>query len=348
MSADRSEFGRRQAEMTAKWYEGVKARVGNVEDYIATRHEAYLGRWKESSRFISPGAKLLDIGGGNLFPSLINYIKSLNIDYHYIDVDAEAAAASTKLAVEMGFDEKKFACGLNDKLNYPDSYFDVVFSSHCIEHSIDLESTFNELNRILTNDGFLLMAVPLGWEENPEHPYFFSPEQWVTLVEDSGFEARIMQLGREYPENGLDCFIAAKKINQVSNTRRIVPKNHQKSVFKFYPCNHSTVSYTGDQQILDGGVASHMRGEDWSINISTERASKLILPIFLRHNWSGKILITNDDNSSYHDLYSWFSYIQPCIHTSDINSTNIFSIKPVGKNTSSNSTEGVFYGYMLL
>lgn len=345
---DRNEFGRRQAAMTANWYEGVKARVSDIDAYIATRHAAYIGRWREAGRFITPGSKLLDVGGGNLFPNLLNYLKELNVDYHYIDVDPAAAAGSKKLAIEMGFDGNQFTCGLNDKFDYPDAHFDVVFSSHCIEHSINLASTFADLNRIVKDGGFLLMAVPLGWEENPEHPYFFSPEQWIALVEDSGFEVRVAQIGREYPETGYDYFIAAKKVKSGASSSRVLPERHLKSAYQFYPSSHCTVAYTGNLQVIDGGSARHMRGGDWVINISPEKASSIILPIFVRHNWSGKVSISNGGERSFHDLFSWFHYIQPCIHISDMSASDVVSIRPVGKNTASWSTEGVFYGYMLL
>ena len=54
---DRKEFGERQANMTANWYESVKLREGDVSAYIESRHRAYLQRWKEGGRFIDKGAE---------------------------------------------------------------------------------------------------------------------------------------------------------------------------------------------------------------------------------------------------------------------------------------------------
>ncbi|MGZ3836421.1 MAG: class I SAM-dependent methyltransferase, partial [Mucilaginibacter sp.] len=318
-----------------------------VDAYIATRHAAYLGRWKEAGRFITPGSKLLDVGGGNLFPGLLTYLKNLNVEYHYLDVDPSAVAGSAKLASEMGFNGDYFNHGFNDKFNYPSSHFNIVFSSHCLEHSIDLASTFAELNRIIMDGGFLLMAVPFGWEENPEHPYFFSPEHWIALVEDSGFEVRISQIGREYPENGFDYFIAAKKVGSVSDRKRLNPRHYMKESYLLCRNDHFTISYAGNKQLIESGAACHMRGPDWEIKIVLDRDFNVILPIFVRHNWSGNISVTGGGVESYHDLFSWFHYVQPCFHFSGNGYSDTITIKPIGRNSSSWSTEGVFYGYLI-
>ena len=91
---DRQTFAER-SEMTSNWYEQVKKREGNVEAYIGKRHTAYLKRWKEAARFIENGSKVLDVGGGNLYPALLEYIlNKKQIDYFYIDVDRDAVTES--------------------------------------------------------------------------------------------------------------------------------------------------------------------------------------------------------------------------------------------------------------
>jgi hypothetical protein len=41
MTLDREDFGARQAEMTARWYENIKSKFGDVEAYIESRRQAY-------------------------------------------------------------------------------------------------------------------------------------------------------------------------------------------------------------------------------------------------------------------------------------------------------------------
>ncbi len=345
---DRDTFAKRQAAMTSNWYENVKRTHGDVKAYIASRHRAYLDRWQEAGRFIPDGAKILDIGGGNLFPALLEYIKSKRLDYHYLDIDETAVDGSRNLAAEHGFDPNKFSQGFNDQFAFENEAFDCIFSSHCVEHSINLSKTFSELNRILRPDGFLLMAVPFGWEENPEHPYFFNPEQWITLVEDAGFEIRIAQIGREYPEHGYDFFIAARKKAPYLITQRLDPNDYRKENYDYVSFTDPCISYFGNKQITHEGNAAHLRGDDWSIEIKPAVKISAILPIFLNHDWSAAIETSVDGRRpAYTDLFSWFPYVQPVrLGIPPGKSFSPIIVTPIGKNASSRSTEGVFYGFM--
>jgi SAM-dependent methyltransferase len=344
----RDNFARRQAEMTANWYENVKKTHGDVDQYIKLRHEAYMGRWREAMRFVPDGSCILDVGGGNLFRSLVEYIKSKHLDYHYLDIDPGAVEGSRALLSELGLAASQANHGFNDKFSFREDKFDAVFSSHCIEHSIDLPSTFRELNRIIKTGGHLLMAVPFGWEENPEHPYFFDPDQWIALVEDAGFEIRVAQIGREYPETGCDFFVAAKKVMPAIDNPRIIAGLYQKENYNFTDFRDSSVSYFGNYSVADNGCAMHMRGADWQISVSSTVGMNEFLPVFYRHDWSGQVSVENEvGNTMSTDLNSWFSYIGVSRIQSD--GPNMFGkaiIKCNGRNASSRSTEGVFYGYM--
>jgi len=347
---DRADFAKRQAAMTETWYNNVKAQYSDVEAYIQLRHEAYLGRWKEASRFITPNSRVLDIGGGNLFPRLLEHINSLSLDYHYIDVDPSAVESSSILAANHGIDPTNFMVGYNDCLDYPTAYFDSVFSSHCIEHSIDLSKTLLELNRILKPSGFLMMAVPLGWEENPEHPYFFTPDQWTALLEDAGFEIRVSQLGREYPESGHDLFIGAKKISSGLRKKRLNPLNHMKTQYNFVGANHPSVAVRPQRIFPLKKVRSgplHLLGHDWTISVTLEADTSRFLPVFVHHSWSAQIQIEGIRSRSIHDLFSSFHYVQPCFHHENLKSGSTVTITPLAKNISSWSTEGCLLGYLV-
>jgi SAM-dependent methyltransferase len=344
---DRKTFAERQANMTANWYESVKSREGDVSAYIDSRHRAYLQRWKEGGRFIDSGARVLDVGGGNLNVTLLQYLQEKEIDYYYIDVDPAAVDSSRQLAASMGFRQNQFSVGFNDKLDFPDSAFDVVFSSHCVEHSFNLDSTFYELNRVIKQGGNLLMAVPFGWEENPEHPYFLGPDHWIALVEDAGFRIRVAQIGREYPEYGYDFFIAAKKISEPISRRRIAPFDYRKDSFRFISHDNAQIIYKGDASPAAHVSATHLRGESWAISITLPDAIE-IAPIFTHHNWSGLIKIRETGHEVVHDLFSWFSMVQPVPFKSAGAGSHSgeFLIEVAGRNPLSCASEGVLHGVM--
>lgn len=344
MNNIRDEFARRQAQMTANWFEGVKQNAADVARYIEGRQNAYLDRWNEGLRFVKDGASILDIGGGNLYEQLLLRIKSKGLDYWYLDVDEGAVAGTRAVAEQYGFNPNQFSFGFNDKLSYESASFDAVFSSHCIEHSFDLDQTFAEIRRVLRPGGKLLMAVPFGWELNPEHPYFFATEHWLALLEDAGFQIRVAQVGREYPESGYDLFVAASKLDEVPSQKRVNPALYCKNDMEFVSPFDERVKYSGETYVNQQNKM--ICKEDWSISIECDRDVGRILPILERHAWSGVIEIRSGDYVRYVDLYSWFSFPQP-VQVDLGRGSRSMIIKPCGKNELALGTECALSGFLL-
>jgi SAM-dependent methyltransferase len=339
---DRIEFGARQAKMTARWFEGVKARQGGVDAYIAGRCLAYLDRWKEASRFISSGSRVLDIGGGHLFGSLIEFLKARDFRYAYLDVDPLCVDGSRALAQSLDLQGATFSRGYNDVLPFESQCFDAVFSSHCLEHSFDLASTFRELNRVIAPNGNLLMAVPFGWEANPEHPYIFAPDDWISIVTDAGFRIRTAQIGREYAEMGYDYFIAAQKISSPA-TFRLDPDDYTKAKFTFVPSDDPRIVFHGNRVVNRDHVI--MYGEDWRIHIAIPEGAREVLPLFHRHDWSGIAQLCWASQRMTADLYSWFPFVQPC--RVDASGASSLEISCAGRNPLSHSSQCVLFGALL-
>lgn len=344
MSFDRAKFGDRQADMTARWFENVKRTHGDVDAYIKTRHDAYLGRWKEAGRFIDNGANILDIGGGNLFDRLISYFRDRELRYNYLDVDPSAVDGSRALAEQHGLTGATFSHGFNDQLNFADNQFDAVFSSHCIEHSIDLSTTFRELNRVIRPGGNLLMAVPFGWEMNPEHPYFLGPAEWVSLVEDAGFAVRVAQIGNEYPESGEDYFIAARKIGSPVENPRIIAMDFLKNSFTFVPFDDATVNCDGRFDRRDDCIIS--ADSEAMVRIMLPKGAREVLPILHHHAWSSIVRISTKNKSYDTNLYSWFSYDMPEWLPFSVPSEYYLEITCVGPHKCSRLSQYVFKGYL--
>lgn len=331
--------------MTAQWFEQLQRRVPDVQAHVAQRQAAYLDRWHEAGRFLRRGDQVLDLGGGNLYPALLQYLRSLDLTYHYRDIDPQAVAASAALAQQHGLDAARFRQGFNDSIDLPDASVDAVFSSHCIEHSMRLDATWAELWRVIRPGGQLLMAVPLGWEENPEHPYFFDAGHWVAMVEDAGFSIRVAQIGREYPEQGHDLFIAAQRDRQPV-APRIDPQVFRKETYRFIRHDDACVSYAGAHHRADSADAAHMKGEDWTIEVRLTRPWSVAWPVMARHDWSACIEVTSAGSRSMHDLFSWHPFVQPCLHAQPL-SPGPLRIRPVGRHAASRATEGVFHGLMV-
>ncbi|WP_165498105.1 class I SAM-dependent methyltransferase [Siculibacillus lacustris] len=344
IETERDIFARRQAEMTANWYSGVQKKAGDLDAFIGRRQVAYLDRWGEAARFIPEGATVLDVGGGNTYVDLLKFLKSRAYDYFYLDVDPGAAAASAALAAGFGFDPSQFRVGFNDRLDFADEQFDAVFSSHCIEHSFDLPTTFRELNRVLKPDGNLLMAVPFGWESNPEHPYFFDADDWQALVDDAGFEVRVLQVGREYAEAGFDLFVAARKVGAPRPAFRVDPAVRRKTAHTHVDRLDGSITLTGTVDRRDDHVI--LGGPDWAIDIAVPAGAREIRPIFARHDWSGIVAMRQGARELQIDLYSWYSYAQPALYVLDPSAPPRLEIRPSGRNPAARDGQVVLYGYM--
>ena len=342
---DRATFAVRQAEMTARWFEGVRNRVGDVDAYIAGREKAYLDRWREALRFVPDGSRLLDVGGGNMTQRLFAFLAERRLDYWYLDADPGAVAHSRSLGAAAGFEGARFSEGLNDRFDYPDASFDAVFSSHCIEHSIDLASTFAELHRIIRPGGVVTMAVPLGWEVNPEHPYFFGVDDWLAIVQDGGFQIRVWQMGCEYPERGYDLFIAARRMPERPSVMRIDPDRYRKTNLRFLEASDPSIACHGPSTPRNDGVI--MQGSDWHIDVELPPGTREALPVFYRHDWSGIVELTCGSSKTAADLYSLFPWAQPVRLDVSSSSAASLHIRPIGNNPASRSSQGVLRGLLL-
>jgi len=96
----------------------------------------------------SKAKKILEIGGND------GYLARIFTDWGFEVISIDTNPSSTY------FDVKKMnATNLEFK---PDS-FDLVFSSHVIAHIKDKNLLFNEINRVLKDDGFIIHVVPSNW-----------------------------------------------------------------------------------------------------------------------------------------------------------------------------------------
>ena len=109
-------------------------------------------------------AKILEIGGGDGYQAYNLSKKGFNVTS--IDVSPKSPQY---------YDVKK-----NDSstLNFPDGYFDIVYSSSVLPHIEQLTITFDEIKRVLNNNGIIIHILPSSWwtiQTNFWH-YFFIPK----------------------------------------------------------------------------------------------------------------------------------------------------------------------------
>ena len=340
------QFAASQMEMTRTWYNNLLRSGRNVEEYIAKRKAAYVVRWREAGRYFNRGDRVLDVGGGNMFPEQFEYFRSMGWDYWYADVGETEVRHSAQLAAGLGFDPAHFSQRLNHELDYEEASFDAVFSSHCIEHSMDMLLTMRQLNRILKTGGNLVISIPFGWDAQPNHPYFLMENEWMALLEDAGFRIRAYQIGDEYPEIGQDLMIAAEKAGPVADRFRLDVARYIKTSYRFCNFRDPSVRLAGESLDRDDHVI--MQGGDWRIEIALEAGVTEVLPVFNRHSWSGAVAVKSGGDAVYDDLFRPRAATYPVRLTlsKPAEAGQVVEIIPVGKNELSASAQGVFLGYM--
>lgn len=206
------DFAKAQAQMTDNWLQAIKDRGANVDEVVEQRYRAYSKRIKETLIYTTPGNKMLDIGAGNLFEKMLtDVILPSKVDYWVHDIDQRCVESAKVLFAKHGINPDQARQGDNTLLSYKDGFFDLVFASHCIEHSPDLGKTFTEIWRILKSGGFFIYAVPFGWDETLEHMYSFSIEEWLHLTSEYSFDVINYRIAKEYPESGYDLHVIGKK-----------------------------------------------------------------------------------------------------------------------------------------
>jgi SAM-dependent methyltransferase len=207
---DATAFEDLQAQMVDNWMDNIRRGGGSVEAVTRKRQAAYLHRWRETLPYAPPNSSVLDLGAGFLYEDLFRFFRENDFDYTAIDIDRRAVDSNRANGAPFGFGPERFLHGRNTQLDVPDGSADLVFASHCIEHSDDLPRTFAELRRVLQSGGHIFFAVPTTVDTSEEHTYFFSHADWVAFTEEQGFEIVNQHIGSTYPETGHDILIVAR------------------------------------------------------------------------------------------------------------------------------------------
>lgn len=113
--------------------------------------------WKFLKKEIPQGVKFLDIGCGAGYAMQIAE-KELGCDCSGIDPDPGAHGVGRYLN-EM-VDNQKIIQGYAENLPFEEKSFDVVFSSHVLEHVNNEQKSLQEMKRVLKDDGILIIGMP--------------------------------------------------------------------------------------------------------------------------------------------------------------------------------------------
>lgn len=113
--------------------------------------------WEAVKPFIKPHSSFFDVGCGAGY-NLRAAAEELHCAIQGIDPQPGAHGVgrySSESLVSLPVDQ-----GVAEKLPYADERFDVVFSSHVLEHVNSIPQSLYEMKRVLKNDGTLIIGMP--------------------------------------------------------------------------------------------------------------------------------------------------------------------------------------------
>jgi len=158
--------------------------------------------------------KLLDVGCGD--GSLIFKVRNKYNKVYGIDISPSRISRAQKLARQKFPNDNGLyfsVCDIDKGINFPDATFDTVTCLAVLEHIFDTYFVLGEINRVLKNNGTLILQVPniaylkyriqlffgklpvtsspfnwkeIGWDGG--HLHYFTKKTLSKLLEESGFK----------------------------------------------------------------------------------------------------------------------------------------------------------------
>lgn len=121
---------------------------------------------------------------------------------------------------------------------FADGSFDSVFSSHVLEHMIDMTGAINEWGRVIKPGGYLCLYVPSAnlypkcgeHGANPDHKHDIYPEDMRTLLEDSEHPWVIEEFEERDGDNEYSIFTVARK---ACGEPKLKPSSHTVCVVRY-------------------------------------------------------------------------------------------------------------------
>ncbi len=144
------------------------------------------------------GKRVLDIGFGS---GEILFTFEPSCEIYGVDFSRNAVDGATRYAAKKGYRSAEFLpIDLDrDDLPFPDGGFDVVISSHTLEHLVDDERILKEMRRTLKDEGVAVIVIPIneGSYIDPHHVRRYTIESFRGLTKALDFQV-IYERENEY------------------------------------------------------------------------------------------------------------------------------------------------------
>ena len=113
--------------------------------------------WYAIKQYISLNSNFLDVGCGAGY-AMQKAKEAFN--YSCYGIEPDFGGHGVGRFVKDMVKEQKIVQGFSESLPYENQSFDVVYSSHVLEHVNDEQKSLGEMRRVLKDNGFLIIGMP--------------------------------------------------------------------------------------------------------------------------------------------------------------------------------------------
>ena len=113
--------------------------------------------WKWLRQEIPRDSKLLDVGCGSGYAM---NLATEDLNCECIGVDPDPGAHGVGRYLKSLIKDESILKGFSENLPFENSKFDIVFSSHVLEHVNDEKQSLREMKRVLKDEGLLIIGMP--------------------------------------------------------------------------------------------------------------------------------------------------------------------------------------------
>jgi len=126
-------------------------------------------------------------------------------------------------------------------IQYPDQYFDVIYCSHVLEHVQDDRKAMREFHRVLKNDGWAILLVPITRDVTYEDPLITEPEARFKAF---GQDDHVRRYGFDYVDRLKDAGfeVIISKVNDLFNTKDAIRMGLTPAAGEIYYCTKQCAS----------------------------------------------------------------------------------------------------------
>lgn len=171
--------------MKTTWVELYKKeikKIGHYDEYLKVKIKEKTPLIKRIIKHAKPRKRILEAACGTAV--LSTYLTNLGFNVTAVDIDKEILKLANKISKNY-LHKPSFKKGNLFSLNYPDNYFDVVFSHGVLEHFSD-KDIIKILNIELRISKTVIVSIPSNYFKKSERMFgderFLSRNKWVNLI----------------------------------------------------------------------------------------------------------------------------------------------------------------------